>query len=54
MQKYTKQHVKYLSNNYDMITIDLAGHGNSASLEVTGYVDQIEEILIAEGVKYAT
>lgn len=37
-----------------MITIDLAGHGNSASLEVTGYVDQIEEILIAEGVKYAT
>ena len=41
-----------------MITIDLAGHGNSASLEVTpqihAYVEQIEEILIAEGLKCAT
>ena len=53
-----KEHIQYLANKYDIIIIDFAGHGYSASLEVSpqiqAYVDQIEEVLIAEDVKNAT
>lgn len=52
-----KEHIELLKEDYYMIAVDFAGHGNSALVEVEptidGYLAQIEEVLKVEEVTKA-
>jgi len=52
-----RKHIELMKEDYDLIAVDLAGHGKSAFLEVEptidGYLAQIEEVLKVEEVTKA-
>lgn len=52
-----REHIDLMKEDYDLIAVDLAGHGKSAFLEVEstidGYLEQIEEVLKVEEVTKA-
>lgn len=52
-----KDHTQLMKEDYDLITVDLAGHGMSKSIEVDptidSYLAQIEEVLKVEEVEKA-
>lgn len=52
-----REHINLMKEDYDLIAVDLAGHGKSAFLEVEptidGYLEQVEEVLKVEEVTKA-
>ena len=56
-EKVYREHIELMKQDYDLIAIDLAGHGKSAFVEVEptidAYLAQVEEVLEIEEVKQA-